>query len=336
MSRHKITNQPRFDFRDAAFEALEHFPQLRARTIFLLDQQNPDGSALKAYGEPNTVIAQMSNQSWRKNINGFLAYMREHKTSVACFIKGQPHQAIIFTPHSVLSPVHNDRAAMLFFEFDHELGHLLTSKGRNITEHGTTTEAENSAEAFATLRSIQRFGGARAHLDALSRWRARCLIASGNKTHITTAVIDAIIADSTRVDFSKLTPQETIMAANEYAQRYCPSGKDVDFAVANLHGAKDFASNGDHQQRLVSMLLTTSSPFIFHIGARAVVSVLANDIGAKLPKDLRNSMIMKLQSRAYKLGLEDTLAHLQASSGIIEPKTKKPASRAHGLVRSLR
>ena len=71
-------------------------------------------------------------------------------------------------------------------------------------------------------------------------------------------------------------------------------------------------------------------------GQGVLLSVLANDIGAKLPKDLRNSMIMKLQSRAYKLGLEDTLAHLQASSGIIEPKTKKPASRAHGLVRSLR
>ena len=336
MSRHKITNQPRFDFRDAAFEALEHFPQLRERTTFLLDQQNPDGQALKAYGDPKAVVTQMGNLTWRKQIHGFLAYMRENKTSVACFVKGMPHQAIIFTPHSVLSPVHSDRAAMLFFEFDHELGHLLTSKGRNITVHGTTTEAENSAEAFATLRSIQRFGGARAHLDALSRWRARCLIAGGNKTHITTAVIDAILADSTRVDFSKLTPQETIMAANEYAQRYCPTGKDVDFAVANLHGAKDFMHDGAHQQRLVNILMNTQQPFIFHIGARAIVSVLSSDIGAKLPKDLRNSLIMKVQSRAYKLGLEDTLAQLQASSGIVEPKTKKPASRAHGLVRSLR
>lgn len=325
MARHKITHHPRFDFRDAAFEALEDFPQLRARTTFLLDQHNPGGRALKAYGDPQAVLTQLSTPSWRTQLQGFLSYMRKHKTSVACFIKGVPHQAVIFTPHSILSPVHSDRAAMLFFEFDHELGHLLTKQGRALTQHGTTTTAENSAEAFATLRSIQRFGGARAHLDALARWRARHLIISGNKTHITTAVIDAIIADSARVDFTGLTPQETIAAANEYARRHCPSGSDVDFAVAHLHGARDFMHDGAHQQRLANILMTTHKPFVFHIGARALVPVLANDVGAKLPKDLRNSLIMKLQSRAYKLGLNDTLEQLRAASGLGDPRTKKPA-----------
>ena len=333
MAKHKIINQPRFDFREAAFEAIAQFPQLRDHTVFLLDQHNPEGQTLKAYGAPDAVINQMRNLSWQGQIRGFLAYMRQNKTSVACFIPGVRHQAIIFTPFSVLSPVHNDRAAMLFFEFDHELGHLLTSRGRNITPHGTTVEAENSAEAFAVLRSIQRFGGLRAHLDALSRWRARCLIAGGNKTHITTAVIDAIIADSARVDFTKLTPQETIAAANEYAQRYCPTGKDVDFTVANLHAAKDFIHDGAHQRRLADMLGVMQNPFIFHIGARALGPVLANDINAQLPKDLRNSLIMKLQSRAQKLGLDDTMAMLKTSSGIDEPKMQKPARRACGSLR---
>lgn len=323
MSRHKITNQPRFDFRDAAFEALEDFPQLRPRTTFFLDQQNPEGNALKAYGDPSAVTAQLGSAFWRQQIQGFLGYMRKNKTSVACFIKGHPQQAIIFTPHSVLAPVHPDRAAMLFFEFDHELGHLLTNKGRNITPHGTTTEAENSAEAFATLRSIQRFGHARPHLDALSCWRARGLITQGIKTHITSPVIDAIIADSTRVDFTKLTPQETIAAANEYTNRYCPKGPDVDFAVIQLRAARDFMKDGAHQERLAKILLSTTNPFMFGVGSRALVPVLASDINAQLPKDLRNSLILKLQARAQKLGFENTLALLCASSGVAAPKTNK-------------
>jgi hypothetical protein len=42
---------------------------------------------------------------------------------------------------------------------------------------------------------------------------------------------------------------------------------------------------------------------------------------------------MKLQARAHKLGLEDTLAMLKASSGIDEPKMQKPARRACGSLR---
>ncbi len=337
MAKHKITHQPRFDFRDAAFEALAQFPQLRGRTIFLLDQQNPAGCcALKAYGEPATIAAHMGNKAWQSNVYAYLTYMRTHKTSVACFSRDIPFQAVIFTPRSVLSPVHPDRAAMLFFEFDHELGHLLTRFGRNITAAGTTTLAENSAEAFATLRAIQRFGRATPHLEALSCWRARCLVGHQAKTHITTPVIDAIISDSARVDFTRLSADETIAAANDYTRRYCPKGAEVDFAVAQMRGAKDFASDGAHQQRLAAIVQATNNTFMFTVGARALVPVLASDVKPALPKDLRNSLILKIQRRAQKLGLDDTLSLLVASSGLAPAPKKKPGSKTTGLVSSQR
>lgn len=328
MTRHKITHQPRFDFRDAAFEALADFPQLRETTVFLLAQQNPAGQgSIKAYGEVNTVAKHTGHATWRAYLRGFLNYMREHNTSVACFVKDIPYRAVIFTPHSVLSPVHADRAAMLFFEFDHELGHLLTRHGREITTKGTTTRAEISAEAFATLRSIQRFGGAREHLEALSRFRAQGFVAQDIRSHITTPVIDAILADCARVDFTKLTMDETIAAANEYAQRCCPSKPTVDFAAAQLNGAREFKTNGIHQQRLATMLATLNNSFAFTVGARALIPVLASDINAQLPKDLRNSMIIKIQSRALKLGLNDTAVQLAASSGITLHRPGKHANR---------
>ena len=333
MKRNKITHQPRFNFRDAAFEALDDFPHLGPRTTFLLDRQNLAGSALKAYGTPQTTAQQMRDKVWQTHVHRFIQSMDQRKTSVACLFRGLPYQTIIFTPHSMLAALHPHRAAMLFFEFDHELGHLLTIKGRNITEKGTTTEAENSADAFATLRSIQRFGRAGAHLNALSCWRARCLIATGSTTHITTPVIDAIVADSAHIDFTKLTPQETICAANEYARRYCPTSLEVSFAAAQLHAAKDFINDGMHQRRLAEIVLSTRRSFAFHIGARALVPVLASNVKPQLSAEERRSLLTRVQVRARKLGFEDLLAQLQADSGIDETTTKKPASKGCGLVR---
>lgn len=317
---------PRFEFRAACDAALQHHPELRDSTVFLMTAANDDGRDLDAYGATAPVNQTLANRLWQRQLRHVIARARAEKTSFACFYDRGPLQALVFTPHSMLAPVHAHRAAMLFFEFDHELGHMLTRAGRDLAG-GTNPRAECAADAYATLRAIQRFGADAPHLRAMAAYRARALITCNAKDHVTTPLIDAILCDAARVDFSKLTPAETVMAANEYVTRYASDKPAIAFTLRQFRGCPKFDTDRVQLIRLAQLVLATKHAFAFKIGARAVMDAVARD-ACPLPAESRRHIALELQSRALALGLADTYTVLRdAARGLAQLRPDVPPNR---------
>lgn len=317
---------PRFEFRAACDAALQHHPELRDTTIFLMTAANDDGGKLDAYGATAPVNQTISNRLWQRQLRHVIARARTEKTSFACFYDRGPLQAVVFTPHSMLAPVHPHRAAMLFFEFDHELGHMLTRAGRDLAG-GTNPRAECAADAYATLRAIQRFGADAPHLRAMAAYRARALITCNARDHVTAPLIDAILSDAARMDFSQLTPDETVTAANEYVRRHASDKPAIAFTLRQFRDCPHFETDRVQLIRLSQLVLATKHAFAFKVGARAVMEAISRD-RCPLPAESRQHIALELQKRALALGLADTVHILRdAARGLAQLRLDVPPAR---------
>lgn len=121
-------------------------------------------------------------------------------------------------------------AQMRAFTLDHEIGHVKCARG---SEGGNT--GESIADAYATIRQIQRFGrGAAALLSAqiLKRQAALFLLPEDKATHYTAPVMQKIIADSTHIDFTALDAGATQRIASEYGQRYAAHAAHLVYACS--------------------------------------------------------------------------------------------------------
>lgn len=206
----KAPHSLRFDFNEAVNETLRDFPALGDKVVFVdvLDDNKKYGtpSAIKesAMRHParrmaenlQIVHAQQASLSFNKNTYGIGAVL---------FHSGNHHQ--IFSK--------DDRNVSSFASFDHELGHLLTREGFNFNPQHPQGEA--SADAYAALRHLQRFGTDGKTLEHASFKRALHFIMTGDIFYLTSPVIDAINNDKKSIDFSGLTPLETVKKAEEYA-----------------------------------------------------------------------------------------------------------------------
>ncbi len=100
------------------------------------------------------------------------------------------------------------------FSFDHEIGHLICPGGYS---EGEELMKECVADAYATLRHIQRFGKDSAPLKSLPAMRAVEMVFGKDCSHFTLPVVEKIIQDAKTTDFEKLSPEATIALASTYA-----------------------------------------------------------------------------------------------------------------------
>lgn len=121
------------------------------------------------------------------------------------------------------------------FAFDHETGHAI---GRSGMDMRSQSRCECVADAYAAIRHIQRFGRNPALLKNVSRWRAVDMVFSWGDfgAHFTSPVIEKIVSDSARIDFSKLTPQETADRAYAYASKYALTRGDLRKVESSFDG----------------------------------------------------------------------------------------------------
>ena len=121
---------------------------------------------------------------------------------------------------------------MRLFKLYHETGHALIPCD--------PLSAEFAADAYAALRLLQRFGDeARPFLSMLSWARAVGSVFNG-ADHLTTTVLDKIIADSAlHKNFSGLSPDATITLAKTYARDWKPAGTIIIEAENTLVQARD-------------------------------------------------------------------------------------------------
>jgi len=164
------------------------------------------------------------------------------------------------------------------FVFDHEIGHLLCKNGL-----AKTNLRECVADAYATIRHIQRFGQDSAAIRRLVDKRAVELVFGDGVEHFTAPVVEKILADSAKMDFSKLTPTETVALAERYAIEN-PVDPDMTRRIAQdfktLESGFPRLLKGDFTViRLLDELVRNSNdPHFFKWGAVAVRALLEGDV----------------------------------------------------------
>lgn len=202
----------RFDFRKAAQKVGKDHPELRRHGLFI-DAANDDyiGSA--------RVFAQLEDDD--EAMDDIKKLTRDAKRLKTSFHQSIPIDSdtyirtVVFHPdkHPLFDP--QDRAIDDIGTFDHETGHALHP-------NCNTLDGENTADAYAILRHLQRYHGQKTDIDYAAWKRAVVFMQSGIATHLTTFTIDKILIDSQTADFNSLTPKETAAVARDYARKHTP------------------------------------------------------------------------------------------------------------------
>jgi hypothetical protein len=134
------------------------------------------------------------------------------------------------------------------FVLEHELGHMIVPNGMRL---GTPSETdkifgENAADAYAMLRHIQRFGGAKEAIGNLSFNRAHSMLEHGDGGHFTGFTLKEIEKLADIIDFEKIDGEGMALLAWRIAQEHAPQGpvvkslsKTFGSAMQSMHRGHD-------------------------------------------------------------------------------------------------
>lgn len=194
---------------DAAYAA---YPRLRLNTVFLTPK---DGVVP---GDPRRkYLRDEFNLHSQSRLARFLYRFRREREILKSV--GQHHTSW-HNGHSGMhvnflklnDPAYTDegRRFVNIYSFDHELGHTLVGR------------SEGDADAFATMRHIQRAGRDSPFLPLLSPSGAWSAILEKDAIHLTIPVVNRIILDSRGFDFAALSPKETVRLARKYSEEHMP------------------------------------------------------------------------------------------------------------------
>lgn len=201
-----------FDFNKAAQKALKDHPQLKNKVMFF-DAKNDNWK-----NAAELLLQKEASEEDVKDLARGVREARKLKTSFCQALEldnGKSLTVMVF--HSDKHPLFGTKSEMTddACTFDHELAHALTPKLEG-------TPSENTADAYAVLRHLQR-GGDGEDMDYCGWKRAAIFIKSGTTSHLTTFTVDKILCDSQTADFMSLSPQETLAVAKDYAKKNTPS-----------------------------------------------------------------------------------------------------------------
>ncbi len=126
----------------------------------------------------------------------------------------------------------------ILFILDHELAHLVIKdpalEGENNQYKSSIKEA--IADAYAMIRHYQRYGTDSSHQNSIiDPWaRAGALSLNKDTIHFSTFMLDEIIKRKDIIDFSSLSPQQTIELARRFATEYTPASSVVNRTFKKL------------------------------------------------------------------------------------------------------
>jgi len=119
-----------------------------------------------------------------------------------------------------------DKKMMTISVADHELGHLVVKNATASSIFTTAQEAECSADAFAAIRHVQRFGTNTDWFKAYNR--SSLIVFNLSPDHYTSAVIQKIEKLTQKQDLSKLSLKETAELAKKISDDYSFSKKALE------------------------------------------------------------------------------------------------------------
>lgn len=153
-----------------------------------------------------------------------------------------------------------NREIVSLFSLYHEFGHTQIP-GPDVDKTHVMSEA--SADAYAAIRLLQRFGTSVVPFLSMISW-VRCYRAiDGSPEHLTSPVLDKIIADAEIQDFSALSAGEAAVRADEYAKAWAPDEKVMERAIPDFQ-----QQSAINMQQLFDTTLMSPDQFSFYVGAK--------------------------------------------------------------------
>ena len=261
--KHKGISKLSFDFNAAAKQAAKEHPKLK-NTLFI-------DAAKDKWPQTADILAEMDvDEDDIRELGKTVSDARRLKTSF--------HQVIERGKKKALGAVvfHQDRHPLYGSApgpaddagtFDHETGHALSPEASG-------TPAENMADAYASLRHLQRFDGDTADLDYCAWKRAMVFMQTGATSHLTTFTVDKIIIDQKTADFLSLSPKETAAIAKDYARLNTPDEKKIQKLQKDFKPLKKLPPRQAFRKLARITLKAEPDSPTFYLGARILAGAL--------------------------------------------------------------
>jgi hypothetical protein len=321
-----------FDFNKAAEKIRHDFPQLK--DALFVDSSNYDLAALELNKKFRTRNDMVHFQ------NKLAAAKSYQEASATRYFS--PLDTLIYHPNVLQDTgIADKRDFIQAMAVEHETGHLLVPDAMG--GPSSTLYKECAADSFAAIRHLQSLGPNPDTSD-LESWiwmRAFRVAQGGHPDHVTITALNQIVEDSKTIDFSKLTPEETIQAAEKYARTYAPSEDDLEQSMSAYKG-KSFKlysgapiGNIANIEKFISTALATSNSFVFQIGAQAFEPFLHPEgftfkgIEIALPKEKREELRDALAEKAKEFKLFKLMEKiLENKADIVQSQANRPEAEA--------
>lgn len=254
----------RFDFNAAVRRAAKDHPALSRNAIFIdaqKDKWEKTADILSSVGVDDDDLADLGKtvrDAKRLKTSFHLALNRDDKP---------PLSAVVF--HTDRHPLYGDKSGPIddAGTFDHETGHALAPDLDG-------TLGENTADAYAAMRHLQRTGGEEKSLDYCGWKRAFIFMTTGTVSHLTTFTLDKILCDRKTTDFLSLTPDETVAIAKEYARLNTPDKKELARLRAAFRPLKKLPPQKALKKLARITLKAPEDSPEFYLGARVLAGAL--------------------------------------------------------------
>ncbi|MFN7113761.1 MAG: hypothetical protein ACK4PK_05310 [Alphaproteobacteria bacterium] len=274
-----------FDYAAATADICRDFPEIAADVYFFDTARKVHVPSHPVTTRRLKVIAQ-SQENFLPQLTQFMEKLHGDKSS--CVLAGQQNDHFIFLydgPQDGGLLPHTPHTQRMHFILNHEIGHIVTATGLPDRAKSATLH-EATADVFASLRHIQRFGRQTGAIEDLLLQRAQRLVSlhgARHPEHFSSFALEKLLEKLPALDAEYLTPQQTAALASRIATEHTPNDRIVNKLSRAFIPFKDMlaaGAGGDSAYRvLTAIVLGSTDRDIFKWGAPVLRGYIDGRLG---------------------------------------------------------
>lgn len=308
-----------FDFSQEVSALQESLGALCDRFIFLESEVNA-GEVDFQHAMGREAVVKDYLLSVEEAVTGLYQESPGHGSHTFAFASEGVYQGTVISIRSNESMINalgpDNLPLMRLFSLYHETGHALLGISDN-EDGGARLECE--ADAYAAMKILQRFGAAVIPFLSQVSWSRAFRAAASDMEHLSTVVLDKIIADSREQNFTAFSNEEMMSRARGYARDWGADGATLAAAQPVLvpkEESIDFYA-------LAERTLTSSNVLAFYAGAKVLQPFLTpqglemNGREQHMPEDVQKQIAAAIEKR-FKGETLESIFNKAAVSGKTE------------------
>ena len=253
---------PRLDFKKAAQEILRDHPDAAGHFLII------DPETHERHGSLGARLRGRTNDLFRSQLKKAFKHAKETTAPIADLIRLGSVSAVVVTAG-------RETPAEALFDLHRQAGRLLVSRGADnirffMALFGVAYAADTAAgDAYAAIRYLRQPDADPEFLRRLSLTRATDFLRTGEPEHLSSPVIDKIIADR---DFSKMKIEDLVETAGIYVKGFTPSRADSEALVKEFAPLKGVAMDEAGLKRLADITQASTNPLAVTLGKKVLAA----------------------------------------------------------------